>query len=212
MTRHGIGVTIAIWLVAILAAALVVIALTQPANGNAGVDLEDGPPISNAQIDRQIDRAQSCRTFLGYGPYAVGNGWRTSPGRTYRGWVYARWYGRANACADVRRQFEARERDVNKAIAWAGTYWNVDAGWLRACAASEGGTDATRVVIGTHNDTGWFQFLPGTWAWMSNAAWKAGDNPPPPRYKHIESPVGQAYTAAWAFASGLSYHWFGRGC
>lgn len=36
MTRHGIGVTIAIWLVAILAAALVVIALTQPANGNAG--------------------------------------------------------------------------------------------------------------------------------------------------------------------------------
>ena len=181
------------------------------------VDYNDGPPISNAQIDREIERTQACRQFLGYRRLPQGNGWRTSPGRDYRAWVYQRWRTRAQACAEVRATFEARDRDVRKAIRWAAQEWDVSAVWLTACAASEGGLDATRIVYGaepppTGPDTGWFQFLPGTWAWMSNEAWKATEPSPPPRYRRILSPVGQAYTAAWAFSHGLSYHWFGRGC
>ena len=189
------------------------------------VDYHDGPPISNAQIEREHDRAQACRTFLGYQPWPTSRSWEWAIGADYRAWLHDLWRRRALACREVRAMFETRDRDVRKAIRWAAVEWGVSAGWLTACAASEGGLDATRIVYGAEPppngpDTGWFQFLPGTWAWMSNEAWKATEPSPPPRYRRILSPVGQAYTAAWAFAHGyqtpgaqpIAPQWYGKGC
>lgn len=176
------------------------------------VDYYDGPPISNAQIEREHDRAQACRVFLGYQPWPSSRSWEWATGPDYRVWVYDLWRLRAQACADVRAHFERLERSVPDAARWAATSWGVAASWLISCARSEGGLDAGHVAIGTHGDTGWWQFLSGTWTWMSNEAWKAKKPSPPPRYRRITSPVGQAYTAAWAFSRGLSFHWYGTGC
>ena len=176
------------------------------------VDYHDGPPISNAQIEREHDRAQASRTFLGYQPWPSSRSWEWAIGSDYRAWLYDLWRRRALACNDTLDHYERLERSVPDAARWAAREWNVAASWLISCARSEGGLDAGHVAIGTHGDTGWWQFLHGTWTWMSNEAWKAKKPSPPPRYRRITSPVGQAYTAAWAFAHGLSHHWFGAGC
>lgn len=232
--RHRItlGTVVLAWLLAVcaLGAFLVVAssssaAVLRDAAPEQPIDYEDGPPISNAQIERQHDRAQACRTFLGYSEWPSARSWEWAVGRVYRGWLYALWLGRAGACADVRAMYERLERSVPGAARWAAERWNVDASWLISCAGSEGGLDASYVKLGATPppkgpDTGWWQFLPGTWAWMSNAAWKAVYPPPPPRYKHIRSVVGQAYTAAWAFSEGyqspgwqpLAPQWYGKGC
>lgn len=184
------------------------------------VDYYDGPPISNAQIEREHDRAQACRTFLGYQPWPSSRSWEWAIGPDYRAWLHDLWRRRALACNDVRAHFERLERSVPDAARWAAREWGVAASWLISCARSEGGLDAARIVVGTHGDTGWWQFLAGTWQWMSNAAWKAVKPAPPPRYRRITSPVGQAYTAGWAFAHGyqtpgaqpIAPQWYGRGC
>lgn len=107
--------------------------------------------------------------------------------------------------------WQAMDRSFPKALRYAAGRWGVSYQWLYACAASEGGTNPGHFAIGTHGDSGWFQFLPGTWAWMSNSAFQSR-GAPPAAYRHIRSVVGQTYTAAWAFSRGLSYHWYGRGC
>lgn len=43
--------------------------------------------------------------------------------------------------------------------------------------------------------------------------YKLGPNfTPPTRYKRIDSKLGQAWTAAWAFSHGRDHEWFGAGC
>lgn len=107
--------------------------------------------------------------------------------------------------------WQALDRSFPKALRYASDRWGVSYSWLYACAASEGGTNPSYFAIGTHGDSGWFQFLPGTWAWMGRSAFQSR-GAPPVAYRHIRSVVGQTYTAAWAFSRGLSYHWYGRGC
>ncbi len=229
--RHFVAITVA-WLAVLVAIAVVLVTASSSSAAWADesqppvlVDTEDGPPISNAQIKREHDRAQACRTWLGYKPWPSAQSWEWAVGRVYRGWLYGLWYGRANACADVRADFQKRERDVPTAVRWAALSWNVDADWMLACMESEGGLDRDVIVYGATPppkgpDTAWGQFLPGTWKWMSNAAWKAVKPAPPPRYKHILSAVGQAYTMAWAFANGYQSpgwrpeapQWYGKGC
>lgn len=184
------------------------------------VDYYDGPPISNAQIEREHDRAQACRTFLGYQPWPTSRSWEWAIGSDYRAWLHDLWRRRADACTDVRAFFQPLEHDVPAAARWAAEEWGVDADWMIQCAESEGGTDADRLVHVPGDGWWWWQFLTGTWAWMSNAAWKAVKPAPPPRYKRINSPVGQAYTVGWAFAHGyqtpgaqpIAPQWYGKGC
>lgn len=107
------------------------------------------------------------------------------------------------------------DSDIHPAIAYSAKTWGVSYSWLHNCAHSEGGHG--RFVDTPGDGDGWFQFLPGTWQWMSNAAWKAGHSlgphkTPPTKYKQVTSRLGQAWTAAWAFKKGLSYHWYGSGC
>ena len=74
-------------------------------------------------------------------------------------------------------------------------------------------TKVPRILGYRYDGDGWFQYLSGTWTWMSNQAWKDGrGNRPPGSYKRIDSKLGQAYTTAWAFAHGHSGHWYGAGC
>jgi hypothetical protein len=80
-----------------------------------------------------------------------------------------------------------------------------------SCAASEGGTDPTRIAIGAAGEVGWMQYLGGTWAWMSNSAFQVRGHPPR-EFQHIRSMLGQVWTAGWAYTQGLSSHWHGRGC
>lgn len=118
----------------------------------------------------------------------------------------------AQAGSERHDPWQYRDRDLHAAIDWASKRWKVSASWLHACAHSEGGHG--RFIVNGHGAHGWFQFLRGTWTWMSNAAWQAGRGGarPPAKYKRIDSKLGQAYTAAWAFSRGYSYHWYGYGC
>lgn len=110
-------------------------------------------------------------------------------------------------------QWHRLERRFDLALRHASSFWHVSYRWLWACAASEGGTDPRRVAIGSAGDTGWFQFLPSTWRWMSSESWRAGGkHSPPATYRRIDSVVGQTWTASWAFSRGLSFHWYGSGC
>lgn len=214
--------------VAVSAALLAAIAVALAVGGNEAAFSGNRPiprsatpqTLTNEQIERQHDQAQACRTWLGYKPWPTSRSWEWAIGSDYRAWVYDLWRRRALACRDVRAGFERLERSVPDAARWAAREWGVAASWLISCARSEGGLDAARIVIGTHGDTGWWQFLSGTWLWMSNAAWKATEPSPPPRYRRITSPVGQAYTAGWAFAHGyqtpgaqpIAPQWYGTGC
>lgn len=103
--RRGPAV-VAIVLVAILAVALLVIA----ASARAGVDQEDGPPISNAQIEKVHDAAQACRKALGFNAWPSGRSWEWATGRVYRGWLYALWLTRKGYCEDVTANIEADVR------------------------------------------------------------------------------------------------------
>jgi len=123
--------------------------------------------------------------------------------------------------------WERLDSDFHKSLRAATTLWGVRYDWLHACAHSEGGhgprilapggaTDAQMDVGTWYGSVGFFQFLDGTWRWMSNEAWKATRREKnlriPWRYHDVRSVVGQTFTAAWAFAHGLSYHWYGRSC
>lgn len=204
----------------ILAVLFMTLAFTAAVSAGTPIDYDDGPPISNAQIKRQHDKAQKCRAFLGYKPWPSGESWKWAVGREYRGWLYGLWLGRANACVDVRKDWMARERDVVKAFIWAADTWNVDRQWILNCLDGEGGKNVNVIVHGAAGEIGWGQFLPGTFKWMSNGAWKARYPAPPPRFKSIYSPVGQAYTMAWAFSAGYQSpgwrpeapQWYGKGC
>jgi len=118
------------------------------------------------------------------------------------------------AGANTAPNWRVLDRDIHKAISYSSRTWHVSASWLHACAHSEGGHG--RFIINSVRSSGWFQFQPSTFTWMSNAAWKEGRKRglvrPPLRYKRLDSRLGQAYTAGWAFSRGLSYHWYGRGC
>jgi hypothetical protein len=132
------------------------------------------------------------------------------------------------AAATKKPDWAALDKDVHKAIGYAAATWGVSATWMHSCAHSEGGhgrfvdnkpyirTTVPRIYGDRWDGDGWFQYLSGTWAWMSNAAWKTGRLKglvrPPIRYKRVDSPLGQAYTTAWAFSRGFSYHWYGSGC
>lgn len=145
--RYGIGVAIALWLVAILAAAILVIASAGDANGAvmretapaALVDTEDGPPISNAQIEQVHDRAQACRKALGFNAWPSGRSWEWATGRVYRGWLYALWLTRAGYCEDVTANIEA---DVRYGIRFIFT----GPGDWRYADADSAGEQAVRVA------------------------------------------------------------------
>lgn len=132
-------------------------------------------------------------------------------------------------------EWRALDRDLHAALEWASKRWRVAYGWLHACAHGEGGhgrfvdnlpyikTKVARIFGRRYDGDGWFQFLNSqhaggkpvrTWEWMSNAAWITGrgGERPPGEYRRIDSKLGQSYTAAWAFAHGYSFHWFGKGC
>jgi hypothetical protein len=82
---------------------------------------------------------------------------------------------------------------------------------LTNCAADEGGTNPDHIAIGSAGEHGWWQYLPGTFEWMSNSAFQVRGHPPRV-YRHRDSLLGQAWTTAWAFSEGYSYHWYGAGC
>lgn len=105
----------------------------------------------------------------------------------------------------------ALERSFPAAAAHAGQRFGVSASWLSSCAASEGGRTPGHIAIGAAGEVGWFQYLAGTWAFMSRSAFQTRGAPPSP-YRRITSIVGQTWTTAWAFSRGLSYHWHGSGC
>lgn len=132
-------------------------------------------------------------------------------------------------------QWQKLDRDLHAALAYASKRWGVSYSWLHACAHGEGGhgrfidnkpyirTSVPRIFGYRYDGDGWFQFLNSahsggfptkTWEWMSNAAWKDGrkGGRPPGRFRRVDSKLGQAYTAAWAFSRGHSSHWYGDGC
>ena len=124
----------------------------------------------------------------------------------------------ARECDDAPRlcYWRRLDGDFHKSLRAATRFWGVSYDWLHACAHSEGG-HGPKFVWGSDGagSFGPFQYLSGTFAWMSNEAWKATRRKGlriPIGYKRIDSMVGQTWTAAWAFSHGLSYHWYGRGC
>lgn len=106
--------------------------------------------------------------------------------------------------------------DLHKSARWAADVWDVSYDWIHNCAHGEGGHSVDIRIRGAAGEYYWWQYLWGTWEWMSNEAWKTARQlkmeRPPLDYKRVSSPLGQAFTTAWAFSHGLSYHWFGRGC
>jgi hypothetical protein len=119
------------------------------------------------------------------------------------------------AAPPQRPNWSQLDKSIHTAIGYAARTWGVSYSWLHSCAHSEGGHG--RFIDTPGDGDGWFQFLPGTWTWMSNAAWKAGHKlgphkTPPSRYRLVTSRLGQAWTAAWAFNAGYAYHWYGSGC
>ena len=123
------------------------------------------------------------------------------------------------------------DRNIHLSINYSAQTWGVSASWLRSCSATEGGhgrfVDNLPYLPGAvpgdtihgyrYDGDGWFQFLTSTWRRMSSAAWPAGyrlgpHKTPPTRYRKINSRLGQAWTAAWAFSHGRSGEWFGSGC
>lgn len=212
--------------VAIVAAMVLVLSAAR-ADGQSGcvlVEPVEGLPELPVEVDDECPDpdpvpALVCRQGFAWG----GECWRRGEGQAFAGWL--RDHG-ASPAAFKRRHpelaatfgagwpgpnWQAMDRSFPRALRYAAGRWGVSYQWLHACASSEGGTDPGYFAIGTHGDSGWFQFLPGTWAWMSNSAFQSR-GAPPAAYRHIRSVVGQTYTAAWAFSRGLSYHWYGRGC
>jgi hypothetical protein len=90
----------------------------------------------------------------------------------------------------------------------AAAYHGIDAGWLIACAKSEGGlgpSDYDRPNMSGSGATGNWQFMSGTfWGYVGRSG-----APKPHIYLSSED---QAYTAAYMFKIGESGQWTGAGC
>jgi hypothetical protein len=106
--------------------------------------------------------------------------------------------------------WERLERDFHKALRHAAGRFGVSFDWLHNCAHSEGG-HGPAFVWGSSGDYGPFQYLAGTFEFMSRSAFQTRGHPPM-KYRDRGSIVGQTWTTAWAFSQGLSYHWYGSGC
>ena len=109
------------------------------------------------------------------------------------------------------RNWAQMNRNFRVAAGYAQERLGVSASWLVSCASTEGGTNPGYVAIGSAGEVGWMQYLPGTWAWMSNSAFQTRGHPPR-AYRQIRSMLGQVWTAGWAFSRGYSHHWHGSGC
>ena len=106
-------------------------------------------------------------------------------------------------------------RNVRAAAWWAGTVWGVSGRWLASCAASEGGLNHRVKKRGSSGEFYWWQYLGSTWARMKPQALEDArkeGREVPSGYVRIDSPLGQAWVTAWAFANGHSGEWFGSGC
>jgi soluble lytic murein transglycosylase-like protein len=88
--------------------------------------------------------------------------------------------------------------EVSAAISSAAQRHGVSEAWLRRVAFCE-----SRFLPWATNRrsgaAGLMQFMPRTWAWMSQQAGWAGASP--------YDPYAAADVAAWAFSVGLSSHW-----
>lgn len=107
-------------------------------------------------------------------------------------------------------RWQRLDRDFHKALRHATRRFNVSYAWLHNCAHTEGG-HGPAFPVGAAGERGGFQYLAGTFEFMSRSAFQTRGHPPL-RYRRIDSVVGQTWTTAWAFANGLSYHWHGRLC
>jgi hypothetical protein len=130
-----------------------------------------------------------------------------------RPWLVELWRGRwKGALTEWRRYYgswEAQERNWHLALSRAAARFGVSYGWLHSCNHSEGGHG----FVWNNQGSGAFgpmQFMEGTfYGFVGRAQDAAGF---PDDYARWDSYVGQAYTAAYMFASGGSSHWTGSGC
>lgn len=109
------------------------------------------------------------------------------------------------------KNWERLNRSFPKAVAYSADRFRVSRSWLTSCAASEGGTNPGYIAVGSAGEHGWWQYLPGTFEFMSRSAFTVKGHPPRV-YRDRDSLLGQAWTTAYAFSAGLSYHWYGSGC
>jgi hypothetical protein len=114
--------------------------------------------------------------------------------------------------------YQSLNRKFRKAVHYSGALWGVEVGWLYSCARSEG-WDGGKQFSWDNNwagAAGPWQYLSGTFDWMSNEAWKAAKKEHrvrlPMYLKKRDKIFGQAFTTGWAFSHGYSYHWYGAGC
>ena len=92
----------------------------------------------------------------------------------------------------------AQSVEVQDAIWSASQEHGVAYPWLLRVARCESGYHPW-VVNRASGAAGLFQFMPGTWRWMSAAAGWAGASP--------YDPWAAASVAGWAFAHGYAAHW-----
>jgi hypothetical protein len=114
--------------------------------------------------------------------------------------------------------------DFRKSVKFSAKYWRVSEGWLLSCARSEGGV-TNRWIAGRSGDWGPLQYLRGTYSGFSRNARDAGLDRGTWLPKRLfwsrknqrlsgrnDTLFGQAFATGWAFRSGHSSHWYGRGC
>lgn len=94
MRRSIAGPAIALALVAALAAALLVVALTPDAFGRPRPE----KPRTAAQVEAMHDDAQACRHGLGQPSWPTRRDWERTTSTQYMAWVYERWAGRLQDC------------------------------------------------------------------------------------------------------------------
>jgi len=165
----------------------------------------------------------ACPNGFGWGHQC----WTKPEGQEFANWLRARgvsprgWARRHPQLATVfpstwpGPSWDRIDRDLHSAIRYFAAAQHVSYQWLHACIHSEGGHGPTSYPVGAAGEHGPSQFLPGTFSSFAPSAWadyrREGIHVPA-RFRGWDSDTGQVAVHAWAFAHGLSWHWYGTGC